>query len=717
VLEQPTRDLFLLFLVLGSFLHGGMIIEGKTLNLKTGNPVVGVNISVESLDTGTVSDDSGNFVIETNGQDGIVAEFDHIAYETLYIPFTDSRSGVMVHMNEVLLQMDDVVVTSMRNGYLLRNVPINTEVIGKREIQGSGALTISELLGQRAGVSNSVNVDGGAIFNLLGLDSRYILILRDGQPITGRFNGRVDLDQISLTGIKKIEITKGPGSALYGTDAMGGTINIITDDPSESSFMNMSYRSTTFGRTLKAIKNDPVNNILSGSIVLPLRNLFFSARLNHQSFTRGQQFEYISADEITKLDLDASIEWKIPNTGHTIELQQQQYSQDESGATRLSSGAVLFTNTTDINREQSILKHTWSIKNIVIDQTLRDVSYSRRYLVMDTNDETQNNDLTGEDNREYKLLFTQDLETLGLNGGFEISRPRYISDRIAEGQQQKDQKGAFIQTDWRPISSMDIVSGLRFDQYGDRSVISPRFALAFSLSETMKYRIAYGHGFRAPSFMETLIDWEHVQFGYTVRGNPDLRPEVSKGITLGIEYTNRSDMQLSGLLYHNRFSDLIEDYSIEPGLLSYRNISEATFTGLELISKWSINSYLSSSITFNYIHNTDGSGKLIPNTVPISFGTRFSYSLPDKNLLFSLNLKGNGRYFPQEFDPEKGDYISSAIPIEPYLMADLQAQYKIGPGHKLIIGSKNIGDHTNRSYGPYIGRTAYIEIKTTVKRK
>ena len=62
-----------------------------------------------------------------------------------------------------------------------------------------------------------------------------------------------------------------------------------------------------------------------------------------------------------------------------------------------------------------------------MDQTLRDVNYSRRYLILDTNDETQNNDLTGEDNIEYKLLFTQDLETLGLNGGFEISRPRYIS--------------------------------------------------------------------------------------------------------------------------------------------------------------------------------------------------------------------------------------------------------------------------------------------------
>ena len=90
-------------------------------------------------------------------------------------------------------------------------------------------VTIDELMSQRAGVSSSVNVDGGSIFNLLGLDSRYILVLKDGQPITGRFNNRVDLSQISLNRVQKIEITKGPGSALYGTDAMGGIINIITD--------------------------------------------------------------------------------------------------------------------------------------------------------------------------------------------------------------------------------------------------------------------------------------------------------------------------------------------------------------------------------------------------------------------------------------------------------------------------------------------------------
>ena len=81
-------------------------------------------------------------------------------------------------MNETLIQLNNIVVTSTRSGYLLRDVPVATEVIGKKEITESGATTVNELLQQRAGVSTSTNVDGGAIFNMLGLDSRYILILK-----------------------------------------------------------------------------------------------------------------------------------------------------------------------------------------------------------------------------------------------------------------------------------------------------------------------------------------------------------------------------------------------------------------------------------------------------------------------------------------------------------------------------------------------------------
>ena len=89
--------------------------------------------------------------------------------------------------------MDELVVTATRTKKLHKNVPIATEVINKSEIKRSGATNIADLLAQRSGVSLQTSVEGGSVLNLLGLDSRYILILVDGQPINGKFNNRVSL--------------------------------------------------------------------------------------------------------------------------------------------------------------------------------------------------------------------------------------------------------------------------------------------------------------------------------------------------------------------------------------------------------------------------------------------------------------------------------------------------------------------------------------------
>ena len=209
---------------------GKISISGKVLDSKNNEPIVLVNIRESLSGLGTTTDESGQFTLIVEDQSQMEIDFTHIAYNNYHKIFSVSDTGIVIILEETLLQMNDVVVTSTRSGYFLRDVPIATEVIGKKEITESGAITVSELLSQRAGVSTSVNVDGGSIFNMLGLDSRYILILKDNQPITGRFNNRVDLNQVSTNRIKKIEITKGPGSALYGTDAMGGIINIITEN-------------------------------------------------------------------------------------------------------------------------------------------------------------------------------------------------------------------------------------------------------------------------------------------------------------------------------------------------------------------------------------------------------------------------------------------------------------------------------------------------------
>ena len=200
------RYLIIFHLMIFSAAKPEIRLEGTVLNQKNGAPIPLVNVYDSNSETGEITDNEGRFSIVLKDQETASLTFSHIAFNNYYQNFDSSHSGLTIKMKETLIQLDDIVITSTRNGYLLRDVPIATEVIGKKEIDESGAITISDLLQQRAGVSTSTNVDGGAIFNMLGLDSRYILILKNGQPITGQFNNRVDLNHISTNRLKKIEI-------------------------------------------------------------------------------------------------------------------------------------------------------------------------------------------------------------------------------------------------------------------------------------------------------------------------------------------------------------------------------------------------------------------------------------------------------------------------------------------------------------------------------
>ena len=264
---MKLKFLFLFFLL--SFANSQIKIAGTVIDNKSGSPIPLVNIYSSDSDVGEITDDKGRFSFTINDEQKAELVFSHVAYENYHQVFDSTRDDIVVRLNETYIQLNNVVVTSTRSGYLLRDVPVATEVIGKKEIIESGATTVNDLLQQRAGVSTSTNVDGGAIFNMLGLDSRYILILKNGQPITGQFNNRVDLNHISTNRLKKIEITKGPGSAIYGTDAMGGVINIITEDAKSSPTLTTSYRASSFGGTPKQISKDPINSIVKSSFTTP----------------------------------------------------------------------------------------------------------------------------------------------------------------------------------------------------------------------------------------------------------------------------------------------------------------------------------------------------------------------------------------------------------------------------------------------------------------
>ena len=161
---MKLKLLFLLILL--SFANSQIKIAGTVINDNSGSPIPFVNIYSADLDEGEITDNKGRFSYTFNDEQKAELIFSHVAYENYHQVFDSTNDNIVIRLNETLIQLDDVVVTSTRSGYLLRDVPVATEVIGKKEITESGATTVNELLQQRSGVSTSTNVDGGAIFNM-----------------------------------------------------------------------------------------------------------------------------------------------------------------------------------------------------------------------------------------------------------------------------------------------------------------------------------------------------------------------------------------------------------------------------------------------------------------------------------------------------------------------------------------------------------------------
>lgn len=157
---------------------------------------------------------------------------------------TDSKKDNGNGQNgQIVPEESQIVVTGSRGERRLKDSTVATEVISRKKIEASGARNAAEVLETQLGI-DVVPFFGGSRVRMLGLDSQYVLILIDGERISGRLNNAVDLSRFKVQNIERIEIVKGASSALYGADAIGGVINLITREADKK----LSYEMrTTYG--------------------------------------------------------------------------------------------------------------------------------------------------------------------------------------------------------------------------------------------------------------------------------------------------------------------------------------------------------------------------------------------------------------------------------------------------------------------------------------
>ncbi len=685
-------------------------IMGKVTDAKTGLPLISTNVILVGTNYGAASDRNGYFEI----QNVPVGSYE---IKAMYIGYKSQSASVKVEagkqvtvnfsLEEDFFQTEQVVVTATRTEKLMEDVPVVTEIVTAAEIEEKGAEDVSEILEDRPGINIESGTTGNKFLYMNGVDSRRILILVDNVPLTGKLNNRIQLNFIDADKIDHIEIVKGPGSALYGNDAMGGVINIITRG---------------FARGLKIQANGRMgsNDLYSGNVSISgsMNNLgyFFNADMFQKGYDQGAA--EIEVKDTKSRNFIGKLRYSLAGLGE-FQLQGE-YKYDEQNSESSFMGGVSENVSKNDNINTSLVwKNSlgealkWQFTGYYSDN-FRTYESASVGSPMPASVDTTTDNLIG-----LKSDFTyRPLNHLKLDFGFDVSKNEYENERLT-AVQSRNQTGVFVQAEANLFKKLVVLVGGRYDQITNlKSHFSPRVSAMYTVNSDLKLRGSWGGGFRAPSFIELYSDFPIPIPGMPMRvlGNPDLEPETSLGGNIGIEYFYKSLFLINATYFQNDFKDLIVDYQAAPLTFSYLNVNEATFRGIELQTRIYLADNLTTTFSYNYTDVQSNQENIAFSRMSPHTGfIRIIYGLFNNKLKFSLR----DQFFSDRdilvVSGHSGDYTK--VKKDAYNLVDLTISYQLNNLIGLRFGVNNLTDYTDENYGPYVGRRIFFGFNTTFQRK
>jgi len=596
--------------------------------------------------------------------------------------------------------LDEIVVTGSRVEVRRDDAPVDTLLITRREIEASGARDVSDLLATQPGVEIVRDGISGAGLRLQGLEDEHVLVLIDGQRIPGRVRGKIDLSRYTTDNVSSIEIVRGAASSLYGSDAMGGVINIITrrraQKPVEGS---VQLRADTLsGYELRA--NVGVSNETS---LLRLGG----GTLQTESFRLGEAAEETSGSARNDLDLDLRAEHQLSSSLRLVGTAS--FIAVERSSVDLGAGTAIFdrTDRTEILDfslapelrlgEGHSLRFT-AHYSFLDNQLLQDQRRS------DALDQYQR---TSEDLWETSVIHDVQLGSHRLTSGAEILYERLDSPRLDDGEGERFRPALFVQDDWVLAEEqlLAVTPGLRLDHDSDfGNQLSPKLSARYAPIDSLLLRANYGWGFRAASFQELLIAFDNPSVGYRVEGNPELEPESSRGGSLGLTFQPSSAIRLDMSVFRNDLENLITVDTLDlggpgrPMRMSYVNVDRALTQGAEGSIRYKPWRILTLDAGYTYTHARNVTEETWLSGRPwhrATFGVTWR---PDEGA-FTANLRGEWVGTRPFISLEDGTYHEAA----PYTYASLRVSQDLGNNLSLFAGGENLlneGDPRDLTISP-----------------
>jgi len=619
--------LFLYFLLFSGILFSQESIFTGKIRGTDSIPISGAAVLVRGTTIGTVSDNTGTFNVKVP-PGTYTFRISLVGYETLEKSIT-ARTGknqAEFILKETSINLNEVVVTATRSERTLKNVPVITQVISARQMIDLGITSVPDALQTMVPGLDVSQFGTRTAITMQGMDAKYVLFLIDGERIAGEVNGDIDYSMLNMENIERIEVIKGASSSLYGSNAIGGVINIITKRIPDSSEGKLYSRYSKY------------NELYSGAGISFKKGIFGSRTSLNYNHTDGYDNTPESPYEWTQNPYNSfslNQKFEITPSSHFVLIPYFGLYQFERGNVSARPAHDLYQ---DFNAG---LKGHYYFGNQIFDFSY----YRDRYNTYNVLEELDNE----KDVVSYDILQTfrtqgnfQISDKNSLTAGLEYNHESLFSVRNEGGLKGEDEGVIYVQEEFGFGEKWDLVAGLRASyhtNYGFHA--APKVSLLFR-QMFLNFRASAGTGFRSPSLKELYLNFDHFGEWYII-GNPELEPESSRYISGSVEFSKPWNNS-SVTIYRNALTDMITDRWLPDSVQmtrQYQNIASASVSGIDILSKQHIWKGLWLSTGYSYVQSHDNETDLqLYGTTKHSGNISADYNFRKKRYSFKAQIYG-----------------------------------------------------------------------------
>ncbi len=650
------------------------------------------------------------------------------------------------------IQLDTQEVTAHGQHYArLSEQPVRVELIDRAAIEESHALNLADALRYTAGVQlKPITGKPGLGVWLQGYDSDRVAILIDGNPVAAGTGSSVDISQIAIGDVERIEISKGSMSAIYGTSAMGGVVNVITRQPEQGARAGLKYIGGSWGD-----QDLPYDSIPFGKQHL---------NLNFSHANKVNAFQIVSDNQISSgfraPDTKESQGWEGYKSNLSIRNATQItptisllfaprfYREDVKtnkdnfvgGIGNVPQDKIDLTEKNALmavlekdNGELGALKLSYS-HEAYKNESQQDL-VSTPHIEQNRITDIQHNGLTAQYSYTHNgshhntSHYVFGIEALNDEMNATSHKNDGTTKTVATEVDSKklNNHNGFFQVSQQASSTLEVLASGRInnnDKYGTK--FSPMLNLQYMPILTgnnhLNLRLGAGHGYRTPTLKELHHFFDHSHIGYVLLGNEALEPESSINVQASLEYSNNNDLSFDMSIYRNDIKNLIDfyvdqdktnqltsQYGDEVVANIYGNIDRAKTSGFEFSIAYDVNSWFTTNLGYAYLEAINKStGKFLTSRPEHDVKTSLDFYLNHKN---KLALKY--QYYSKQFSDSENTLVTPA-----YSEVDLKWNYYPSESINLFAGINNLTNSqrdfsTGSDLRPEAGRYVYLGIELT----